>query len=122
MEALCYTCKTIRDIVHTDHNGLDYCAGCVSAAEMFAVPRAMAFLAATVPYQKGDRVECRTGGEIFDGIGTVQDVSFELKHGGTPVYPSFRVILDEKAYAEAPDECWYTEVCMTKVKDEAVAK
>jgi len=109
---MCYSCKALKEIVYTDSNEVDYCRECVGAIPTPSVVRAMDFLMATIPYAAGDRVECRTGGEIFDGIGVVDGVSFDLKDGGTPVYPAFHVVLDDKAYPEAPDECWYTEVCL----------
>ena len=77
----------------------------------------MEYLLATVPYQEGDRVECRTAGVIFDGIGTVQDVSFEVERGGgTPIFPAFLVKIDEPANDDSPEEGWYTEVCLFRVK------
>ena len=67
-------------------------------------------------YHPGDIVEARTAALIYDGIGMVEEMSMELKNGGTPVYPSFRVRITEKAHDEAPDEAWYTEVCLRKVE------
>lgn len=116
MAKMCYLCKSPKEDVYTDVNDLHYCQQCMGSFPTPSVVRAMNFLMATVPYADGDRVECRTGGEIFDGIGTVDGISFDLKDGGTPVYPAFHVVLDEKAYEDAPDECWYTEVCLRPVE------
>lgn len=116
MAKMCYLCKSLKETVHTDSNDLHYCQECMGSFPTPSVVRAMNFLMLTIPYAAGDRVECRTGGEIFDGIGTVDGVSFDLKDGGTPVYPAFHVVLDEKAYPDAPDECWYTEVCLKPVE------
>jgi hypothetical protein len=68
-----------------------------------------------VGFQIGDRVECRTGGQIYDGIGTVVVVSMLPEELASPVCPMFRVVIDEKAYPEVPDFVWYSEICMTKV-------
>ena len=74
------------------------------------------FLALTIPFQVGDRVECRTAGRLYDGIGTVQEASTDPANYGTPVYPSFRVAITDKAYPTAPDEIWYTEACLKLVE------
>jgi len=116
MVELCYSCKALTEIVHTNSNDLHYCRDCVSNVPTPSVVRAINFLMLTIPFKSGDRVECRTGGEIFDGVGTVDDMSFDLKNGGTLVYPAFHVVLDDKAYPDAPDECWYTEVCLRPVE------
>jgi hypothetical protein len=76
------------------------------------------FIEATCPFAVGDRVECRTAGVLFDGVGTIDEISTELKNFGTPVYPSFHVVLEEKAYPEAPDELWYQEPQLKKVASE----
>lgn len=75
--------------------------------------QAVSHLLETVPHAVGDVVECRTAGTLFDGVGRIEAVSFDPAEGGTPVYPSFRVALTEKAYPEAPDYAWYTEICLT---------
>lgn len=75
----------------------------------------MAFLAETVPYKIGDKVSCKTGGQIYDGVGHVVKVSFDAADLASPVMPMFLVVLDEKAYPEAPDEIWYSEACMEPV-------
>jgi hypothetical protein len=77
------------------------------------------YLMTTVPFKEGDRVQCRTGGVIFDGVGTVQEVSFDLEHGGTLIFPMFRVSIDEPADELSPAEGWYSEICLARVKDDA---
>ena len=47
------------------------------------------------------------------------DMAFE--HGGTPVYPTWRVVMSTKAREDALDEQWYTENCLTRVNQEEVA-
>lgn len=75
----------------------------------------MSFLSMTVPFREGDRVSCKTGGQIYDGIGHVVRVSFDPEDLASPVVPMFLVALDEKAYPEAPDEIWYSERCLEPV-------
>lgn len=115
---VCYSCKHLRDIVHTDELERGYCSHCY-------VPRdqlwAYNFMALTVPFKEGDRVECRTGGLLYDGIGVVEEVSTSLANGGTWVHPAFRVRFDTKAYDTVPDEQWYTEGCLTKVDEKVTA-
>lgn len=113
---VCQGCRQGRDIVYTD-GGLGYCADCATTLPIPSVARAMGFLAATIPFRVGDRVECRLAGQILEGVGTVEDISFDIEHGGTPVCPSFLVKIEQKAYPEAPDEEWATEICLTKVGD-----
>jgi len=117
MVELCYSCKMSADIVHTDVNDLHYCKECIGESLTPSVVRAMNFLMATIPYKAGDEVECRTGGEIYDGTGTVDEVSFDLQNGGTPVYPAFHVVLNKKAYPDAPSEAWYTEPCLRPLEE-----
>lgn len=114
---VCQGCKQGREIVTSEVGGLEYCVDCAASLPMPTVARAMGYLTATIPFRVGDRVECRLAGEILEGVGTVQEVSFDLENGGTPVYPAFRVVLDEKAYKEAPDEEWATEICLRKVDE-----
>jgi len=114
----CSGCKAYKDIVFveegTDRN---FCGGCTRILPPAPEELALAFVLATIPFKPGDRVECRTGAQLYDGIGTVQEISMLLENGGTPVFPSFRVAMEEKAIQdpEVPDELWYTEVCLTKV-------
>ena len=111
----CYSCKRQAE-VFSGPRGLRYCNSCVNDLPSPSVVDAMGFLFSTIPFKPGDTVEARTAGEILDGVGRVEEVSFDLLKGGTPVYPSFRVVIDEKAYPEAPDEAFYTECCLTRVK------
>ncbi len=76
----------------------------------------MTFLAATIPYKVGDKVSCRSGGVIYDGVGHVVEVSFDPKDLASPVIPMFRVEMDEKAYETMPDEMWYPELLLTPVE------
>lgn len=113
---LCTTCRLIKDIVYTDDLGLHYCANCIETAPLPSVAKAMDFLYATVPFAVGDRVECRTG-EEFDGVGVIDGVYFDIQHGGTPVYPTFNVVLDEKSSEDIPGEGLYPENCLVRVGD-----
>jgi len=112
---LCFGCKDLRDIIYVDSVERGYCATCVQSLPIATAVWAMQFLSATIPFKAGDRVQAYTAGEIYDGVGTVQDVSFDLKHGGTPVIPMFRVVIDEPADENAPEQGWYPERCLRRV-------
>jgi hypothetical protein len=71
------------------------------------------FLAATVPYEVGDRVSCKTAAQVYDGIGHVIKVSFDPLDLASPVHPMFLVAIDEPAYEEVPDQVWYSEICLS---------
>ena len=117
---LCFGCMSIREIFYVEPS-LDrgYCAQCVvdDKTPLGSMIRAMEFLSLTVPFKVGDRVEARTAGEIYDGIGTVTEVDIDFQHGGTPVYPTFTVVIDEPASEESPRVGHYTEVCLAKVNE-----
>lgn len=117
---LCWGCKSYQEIVYvqggTEH---PFCAECALAQPPTGDELALILLTApwspySAPFRPGDRVEARTAGEIFDGVGEVAEVSMSLEHGGTPVYPTFLVKISDKAHDQAPDEAWYTEVCLRK--------
>lgn len=112
---LCEFCQDLKPVAHTDSVGRTWCAECYSLLTQGQGPL-LEFLALTVPFAVGDKVECRTAGRLYDGIGTVQEVSTDIANYGTPVYPSFRVAITEKAYPTAPDEIWYTEKCLKLVE------
>jgi len=114
---LCYGCKHIREIAHVDPLDRGYCIDCVKDMPVGSAVRAMQFLTLTIPFLVGDRVHAYTAGEIYDGVGTVTEVSIDVEHGGTPVYPTFRVTIDQKSDDDAPDEGWYTECCLRKVTE-----
>jgi hypothetical protein len=61
----------------------------------------MGFRSLKIPFKVGDRVHAYGGGELYDGIGHVSEVSIDLEHG-TPVEPTFRVMIDEPADEFAP--------------------
>ena len=108
---LCEFCQDIKPVAYTDSVGRTWCQECYDLLTVPGEP-IMDFLAATVPFKVGDKVECRTAGRLYDGIGVVEEVSTDPENYGTPVYPSFRVKIEEKAYPTAPDEIWYTEACL----------
>lgn len=110
----CYICKKPESLF-TDKVGRGYCEDCLTTLPAPGNAEMIAALTATIPFAPGDRVEARTGAILFDGVGTVTDISFDIQHGGTPVYPAFRVVIDQKAYEDAPDDCYYTECCLTRV-------
>lgn len=113
MTELCGSCQELKPIVQTDRFGRGYCQACMDEDDQ---PRpVMEFLERTVPFSVGDRVEARTGAMLFDGVGVVDEISTDLAHFGTPVFPSFHVLIDQPAYPDAPASLWYTEVCLKKV-------
>lgn len=113
---LCEVCRHLRPSAWTDSVGRSYCGECLAEADEPTIHPGLAYLDATIPFQVGDRVECRTAGVLYDGVGTVDQVSTELENYGTPVYPSFHVVIEDKAYPEAPDELWYLERQLTLVE------
>lgn len=115
---LCESCRELKPVTWTDVVGREYCAGCFSVLPVPTTSRLMDYLMISIPFHVGDVVECRTAGVLYDGIGVIDEVSFDPAKFGTPVYPSFHVTLTEKDYPEAPDSLWYTENCLTKLSTE----
>lgn len=61
-----------------------------------------------------------SGGELYDGIGHVTKVGIDLGHG-TPVEPTFRVVIDERTDELAPAHANYlTAQLRTAGRDEHV--
>lgn len=117
IKKLCFSCRTLQPIAYVDPVDRGYCVECVVTLPIGSVTRAMQFLSLTIPFKVGDMVEARTAGELFDGIGHVTEVYFDLAHGGTPIIPMFRVVIDEKADELAPDAGLYSEMCLTRVHE-----
>jgi hypothetical protein len=118
---LCESCKQLKEIAFTDAYDREFCAQChaqASAAQEATLFWMYSYLMATIPFGVGDKVECRTAGVLYDGIGVIDEVSFEPEKYGTPVYPSFHVRIEEKAYPEAPDALWYPETCLKLVEQD----
>jgi hypothetical protein len=120
---LCYGCKLPRETVYTHPDTYQvFCAGCARGMPLNANEWALLLLTQPgspvgPPFAPGDVVECRRAATHYEGIGTVQEMSMDLGHGGTPLYPMFRVVITEKADEGVPDEAWYAEVSLTKVKE-----
>jgi hypothetical protein len=111
---VCWGCKHRRDIVHTDPLARRFCQECAAITQMGDNEKlARAFLAVTVPFEVGDRVECRTAGERYDGTGVIDKMSMDLRDGGTPVIPLFHVNFDTAAREKY--DGWYSEYDLTKV-------
>jgi hypothetical protein len=127
--SLCYGCKTFKEVAYiqpgTDHG---FCVSC-RWDQPITLEDVALFLLTTPgspigpPFAVGDVVEARVAGILYDGIGTIAEMSMTLERGaGTPVYPTFRVVFTEKADThDVPDECFYPENCLTPVKKEVVA-
>lgn len=113
--SFCFTCKEVKETVHTDELEHQFCVDCYSQHN---IDVAYEFLALTVPFSVGDRVECKTAGICYDGIGIVENVYFDVEHGGSLVYPMFRVRIEEKAHSYAPEIGSYTESCLSLVRVE----
>ena len=114
-DILCDSCREIKPLFSTDIAGREFCQTCYEAQQPADPLLIWKFLMATIPFRVGDRVKCYTAGRLYDGIGTVDDVSMDPANYGTPVYPSFHVTITEKAYDSAPDALWYTEICLRRV-------
>ena len=112
---LCESCRELKPVAYTDPVDREYCAGCFTTMPVATPSRMLEYLLATVPFSVGDRVECRTAGVLYDGIGVIQDISVVPENFGTPVYPSFQVRIEEPAYPEAPTTRWYMEQQLKKV-------
>ena len=120
---LCYGCKTFQEVAYVQpETGLEFCHKCRWDQPMTMEDLAV-FLLTTPgsdfgpPFVVGDVVEARVAAVLYDGIGTVAEMSINLERGGgTPVYPTFRVVFTEKADThDVPDEAWFPENCLTKV-------
>jgi hypothetical protein len=116
-QGLCESCRELKPTAYTDPVGREYCAQCLITLPVPAVQRIITYLVATIPFQVGDRVQCRTAGVLYDGVGTVREVSISPEHFGTPAHPSFRVEIDEPAYDGVPAEVWYCEKQLRKVQE-----
>ena len=115
----CWGCKSLKDIAYTEEDTLrSFCEDCLGLVPPSSDEMRLAFLMLTIPFKVGDRVEARTAAEVFDGVGVVEEVSTSLEHGGTVVYPTFKVRLETKEHDLAPEMAWYTEICLTKVEAE----
>jgi len=112
---VCFGCKHLRETVLTDSLGRSFCPDCVTSRPEGRTMLAAAWAASSMPYRVGDKVACKTGGQIYDGIGHIEEISVDPKDLASPVVPMFRVAIDEKSYPEVPDEVWYSEPCLTLV-------
>lgn len=128
MKDLCAVCKKFLEIAYVEEGtNRPLCDACLMAEPLTSDERDFLLLMAPwspvgPPFRKGDIVEARCAGKIFDGIGEVHEIDMCFEHGGTPVYPTWRVTLTEKAHDKAPDEGWYTENCLSLVRRSEVAR
>lgn len=116
---LCYSCRTLGEMVTVDQLERGLCADCVDEQPPSREQLLATYLVNTIPFSVGDRVEGRTAAEHYDGIGVIEEISTDPKDLATSVIPMFRVRMIDKAYPEVPDEIWFSEVCLTKVKVDA---
>ena len=124
MANLCYGCKTFQEVAYIQpETGLEFCRTCRWDQPLTLDDLALYLLTtpgSTIgpPFSVGDVVEARIAGVVYDGIGTIAEMSMTIERGGgTPVYPTFRVVFTEKADThDVPDEAWYPENCLTWVE------
>lgn len=90
-----------------------YCSVCASSEITSSLAVHMEFISDLVPIELGERVECRTMGEFYDGTGVVVEISTELRFGGTPVNPAYLVEMDVKDEDEK-SRLWFTPICLTR--------
>lgn len=114
-DQLCTSCQRLKPVESTDSVGRAYCAECMEMIRTAPLPTNLLILAATIPFDVGDRVEARTAGVLYEGIGVIDEISTDIKNWGTPVYPSFHVVFEKKAYPEVPDAVWFMETQLRKV-------
>lgn len=121
---ICYGCKLPKEraYIHPD-TGQGFCAVCARSMPINPAEWAMLLLTHPAsplgpPFAPGDVVECRRAATVYEGIGVVQGMSMNIEEtGGTPLFPMFLVTLTEKVSDEVPDQAWYAEVSLTKVKE-----
>lgn len=109
---ICETCRELKPTAYRDPIGREYCKDHLPVP---TVTRALGYLLATIPFGVGDRVEARTAGVLLDGVGVIDQISVEPENFGTPAHPAFHVVIEEKAYPEAPNALWYMEKQLRKV-------
>ena len=121
---LCYGCRTPKNIAYIHpETGQGFCLSC--SRGMPINPMEWALLMFTTPgspvgppFLPDDVVECRRAATVYEGMGVVREISMDLDHGGgTPLHPMFLVELTEKADDEVPDEAWYCEKSLTRVRE-----
>lgn len=115
---LCESCRELKPVAYTDPVEREYCAQCFADLPVPTIERIVSYLMFTIPLHVGDRVECRTAGVLFDGVGTIDEISIEPEKFGTPAYPSFHVVIDQPAYPTAPADRWYCERQLRPVESE----
>lgn len=100
---------TYRDAV----TRVGFCNVCASSEITSSREVNLQYLSDLIPYREGERVQCWTMGEFYDGVGVITEVSTELRNGGTPIHPAYLVKLDDQ---EEP--LWYTAVCFKRTRSE----
>lgn len=119
MKDLCFGCRSFTEIVYNEE-GTDrpFCQECALALPPTSEELAILFLSVTSPFHVGDKVVARqaiTTDEFrTEGVGTIDEVDTGFRMGGTPVFPTWHVKIEEPAYDGAPEDGWYTEVCLQK--------
>jgi hypothetical protein len=113
-ERLCYSCHSVRQITYVDGNDRGHCGQRKVEQPVTSITRAMGLLSSTTPFKVEDRVEARTAGERFDGIGAGAGIDLDnMRQGGTAVESVYREI-DGPPDDNASAEGLCTAPCLTK--------
>lgn len=105
---LCGKGRPVRYVDDVTQRG--YCTVCASSEMTSSLTVHLQFISDTIPLEVGERVECRTVGQYYDGTGVIVEMSTDLAQGGTPVHPAYRVKLD----GDTGETLWYTPCCLTR--------
>lgn len=92
-----------------------YCTACAANETTSTRHVHLQWLTGLLPLEPGERVECRTVGEHYDGDGEIVEISTEVRRGGTPVHPAYLVRLDDDR------QLWYTSCCLTRTTSRRVS-
>lgn len=88
----------------------DYCLECSLDPKKSSQNVYFQFLDITLPFVVGDTVDCFQAGDKdrYVGNGIIQEISTDLKEGGTPAFPVYRVKFDKGR------DRWFTAICLRR--------
>lgn len=93
-----------------------YCIICASSEITSSLDVHLQYLSDLVPYEVGERVECWTMAEFYEGYGTVVATSTELRDGGTPDRPAVLVKMEGR-----DEKLWFVPLCLKRAKGDQFA-
>lgn len=105
------TCECGQDSFFRDPNTLkEFCLTCSLSPKTSSDLVYLQLLDSALPFIVGDKVECYQAGdpERYVGVGTIKEISEDWRDGGTPLYPIFRVEMDDS------EERWFTAICLKR--------